>query len=242
MPGLPAASSFFSFTPSALCYGLGYLTGLLVFVWMARRRGLNTAGVRNTAIAGLLGGLIGANLAQWLSTGQPGKTVLGGAAGGYLAVALYKRHIGLRRPTGDLFAVAVCAGEAVGRWGCFFGGCCYGRATELPWAVHQHDAFRHPTQAYLSLAALVILGILLYREFRAPLPENSLFYLQGMLYSIARFLVEFYRDVSPAALGLTMAQWVCLIGIAFFGYRWFVTARLPKGTGIPAAEIPHVVT
>ena len=47
---------------SALCYGLGYLVGFLTFLWMAHRRGLNTVGVRGVAVAGLLGGLAGANL------------------------------------------------------------------------------------------------------------------------------------------------------------------------------------
>lgn len=198
-----------------LCYAAGYATGLLTFYWMARRRGLATSGVMSVLCVGLIGGLAGANLTQWLSTGTQGKTILGGVAGGYLAVTLYKRHIGLRRPLGDLFAVALCAGEAVGRWGCYFGGCCYGRPTSLPWAVWQHHALRHPTQIYLSLASLLILATLLWTERTNP-PENGLFYLQGLLYCIARFLIEFWRD-SPASVGgLTLAQWACLAGGVFF--------------------------
>jgi phosphatidylglycerol:prolipoprotein diacylglycerol transferase len=246
MPGLPAQNYLLPLNLSTLCYGLGYLVGFLTFLWIAHRRGLNTVGVRGVAIVGLLGGLVGANLTQWLATGQPGKTVLGGVAGGYLAVILYKRHIGLRRPTGDLFAIAVCAGEAVGRWGCFFGGCCYGRPTELPWAVLQHDALRHPTQLYLSLASLVVLGILLYREFRAPLPENGLFYLQGLLYAALRFAVEFFRETSTHGR-LTTAQWACLIGMAFFGYRFYQQCRaerIARALENPASgsEVTSVVT
>ena len=114
---------------SSGCYALGYLTGLAAFVLMARRRQLATAGIMSV---GLIGGLAGANLAQWLFGGAAGKTVLGGIAGGYLTIILYKRYLGLRRPTGDLFAVAISAGEAVERWGCFFGGCCYGKACAVP--------------------------------------------------------------------------------------------------------------
>lgn len=246
MPGLTAANYFLPLNLSTLCYGLGYLIGFLAFLWMAHRRGLNTVGVRGVAVAGLLGGLVGANLTQWLATGQPGKTVLGGVAGGYLAVILYKRYIGLRRPTGDLFAVAVCAGEAVGRWGCFFGGCCYGRPTDLPWAIFQHDALRHPAQLYLSLGSLVVLGILLYREFCVPLPENGLFYLQGLLYGALRFSVEFFRETSTHA-GLTTAQWTCLIGMAFFGYRFYQqrrAERIARALENPASgtEVNNVVT
>jgi len=204
---------------ASLCYMLAYAVGLGAFGLMARRRGIATGGVGAVSVAGLLGGLVGANIAQWLTTGSGGKSVLGGVAGGYLAVVLYKRYLGLRRSTGDLFAVALAAGEAVGRFGCFFGGCCYGRPTSIPWAVFQHDAWRHPTQLYLAAASLLILVVLLGIEFRAPLPENGLLFVQGTLYTAARFVIEFFREGTPLALGLTAAQWACLAGFVFFALR-----------------------
>lgn len=207
------------FPLSAACYAAGYLTGAAAFVWMARRRRLFTSGVLSVMVVGLLGGLIGANLTQWLVTGSAGKTVLGGVAGGYLAVVLYKRHLGLRRPLGDLFAVALSAGEAVGRLGCFFGGCCYGISSDVPWAVWQHDALRHPTQLYLAFASLIILLILLRFEREEP-PENALFFLQGGLYCAARFGIEFFRETPGLVVGLSSAQWACLAGIAFFSIKF----------------------
>ena len=117
---------------SPLCYALGYGTGLAAFYAMARRRGIATSGVMALMGAGLIGGLAGANLTQWLFGGAAGKTVLGAVAFGYVSVFLYKRYLGITRPTGDLFAVALCAGEAVGRFGCFFGGCCYGLPVPCP--------------------------------------------------------------------------------------------------------------
>src|SRR6185437_4553020 len=100
---------------SSFCYALGYGTGLAAFWWMARRRGLDTPGVMTILVAGLLGGLGFANLLQWVFSGSPGKTILGGVAGGYVCVMAVKRYLGIRRPLGDLFAVAAAAGEAVGR-------------------------------------------------------------------------------------------------------------------------------
>ncbi|HLV81104.1 MAG TPA: prolipoprotein diacylglyceryl transferase family protein [Chthonomonadaceae bacterium] len=205
-------------TLSAICYGAGYLTGLTAFWWMACRRRLATQGVLLLMLAGLIGGLASANLAQRLVAGTEGKTVLGAVAGGWLCVALCKRGLGIRRPLGDLFAVALSAGEAVGRWGCFFGGCCYGRPTGVPWAIWQHGAWRHPTQVYLSLAALAIL-IALVRTERRSLPENGLFYLQGLLYCAARFLIECWRESPPLALSLSAAQWACLAGLGFFAWK-----------------------
>jgi prolipoprotein diacylglyceryltransferase len=119
------------FGASPVFYLLGYCAGVSAFAWLAKRRGISTVGVWSVALVGLFGGLIGANLAQLIASGgkEAGKTVLGGIIGGYLSVHLFKRRIGLVRPLGDLFALALSAGEAVGRWGCFFGGCCYGRET-----------------------------------------------------------------------------------------------------------------
>lgn len=200
-----------------------------------------TDGIAIVAAAGLLGGLAGAALFQVLATAgaHPGKSVLGGVAGGYAAVALTKRRLGIVRPTGDLFALALAAGEAVGRWGCFLGGCCYGRPdADLPWRVWQHDAWRHPTQIYLALGCAAIFGVLLLAPRRFRIPENGLWALQGLLYCPLRFGVEFYRAGDPLALGLTAAQWACLVGIAFFGSRaWAMRPR--GGTGGTAPESPR---
>lgn len=210
-----------TFGASPAFYLLGYASGVAAFAWLARRRGLSTAGVWSVALVGLFGGLIGANLAQLIASGgkEMGKTVLGGIVGGYLSVHLYKRRIGLTRPLGDLFAFAMSAGEAVGRWGCFFGGCCYGREAgdSVWWSVYQHGAERYPTQAYMSLASAAVFGVLVVLEKRRTLPENGLFYVQGTLACAARFSIEYYRTASPVWLGLTAAQWACVAGVLFFG-------------------------
>lgn len=223
IPTLPALWRAFvpALGPSPLCYILGYAAGVGAFAWLAKRRGISTPGVGSVAIVGLIGGLVGANIAQFLASHgrELGKTVLGGIIGGYLAVHLYKRRIRMTRPLGDLFAFGLSAGEAIGRWGCYFGGCCYGRAVTSPtwWTVHQHGADRYPTQIYLSLAATAIFALLLFLEKRRALPENGLFYLQGFLACAARLVVEHYRTAAPVALGLTIAQWACVAGILFFG-------------------------
>jgi len=202
-------------TPSAICYLLGYLTGIFAFAAMAARRRLLTSGMLRVMSAGVVGGMLFALAAQWLVAGSEGKSVLGGVAGGYLTVYLYKRRIRLRRSTGDLFAVAVSAGEAVGRWGCFFAGCCYGRPWHGPWAIYRGGEWRHPTQIYLSLANAAILGVLLLVDRRRP-PENTLWFLQGTLYCAARFVIEFFRAGPVTSIGLTSAQIACAFGLVFF--------------------------
>jgi phosphatidylglycerol:prolipoprotein diacylglycerol transferase len=203
---------------AAVIYTAAYAFGIALFVWMARRRGLATQGVRIIVIIGIAGGFAGAMICQLLLGGTDGKTILGGVAGGFLAVVIAKRSIGLRRPIGDLFAVALAGGEAVGRLGCFIGGCCYGKIASVPWAVEDHGAWRHPTQLYSSASAALILAILLRLERRGNLPENALFYLQGMLMCTARFAIEFFREPGAVFGPLTVAQWACIAGFAFFAF------------------------
>jgi phosphatidylglycerol:prolipoprotein diacylglycerol transferase len=204
---------------SSVAYIAAYGVGIALFMWAAKRRALATADVRAVAVAGLFGGLIGASALQLLVSGEPGKTVLGGIAGGWIAVVLAKRQLGVRRPLGDAFAFAIAGGEAVGRLGCFLYGCCYGKiAVNVPWAVHDHGALRHPTQLYSALAALATLTLIAWLERRRALPENGIFYMQGALFCALRFGVEFYRDV-PAYGGFSLAQYACVAGFAFFAWK-----------------------
>lgn len=200
-------------------YAAAYLVGILVFRWAARRRGLDTEGMRILMGAGLIGGLAGANLLQLLAAGTPGKTIEGGIAGGFLAVVWTKRRLGITRPTGDLFALAIPAGEAIGRLGCFVGGCCYGKVTTAALAVHEHGELRHPAQLYSSLAAASSFAVLVWLERKRILPENGLLYVQIALFCMTRFAIEFVREGNTAEFGLTLAQLGCIAGFAFAAYK-----------------------
>lgn len=221
---------------AAPIYLLGYLAAGAVFWWMARRRGMAADASLRLMSVGLIGGLAGANLLQALATGLPGKTIEGGIVGGWLAVIWAKRKLSITRPTGDLFALALPAGEAIGRIACFVGGCCYGKAAGVAWAVHERGELRHPAQLYLALGAAICFLILLELERRRALPDNGLFYAGGMLFCADRFAVEFFREGSVAALGLTLAQIACCIGFAFFAWKLagMANARLAARPAIAA--------
>lgn len=202
----------------------GYLTGIIVFLVVARQRRLATEGMVLIAVAGFAGGILCAKLAEWLlmhwslAVAHPlafldprngGRTLVGGILGGWLAVEIAKQRLGIRRSTGDLFALALPAGEAVGRIGCYFNGCCFGIAASVPWAVHQHGAWRHPAQLYAAATAALIFVALLYARCILP-REGDLFKLYLALYGVSRFGIEFWRERSIAFSGLSAAQWVCL--------------------------------
>jgi len=209
---------------AAALYGAAYLIGLAAFIDAARRRRMATDGIWALAAAALIGGLIGACLAQLIVAAAPGKSILGGIAGGYLTVIAAKHYFGIRRPTGDLFAYALSAGEAVGRIACFVAGCCYGKPTDTDGSVWQHDAWRYPTQLYLSVcAALTYLA--LRRFAKLDPPENAVFFLQGTLFCSYRFVVEFFRENTTAVAGLDAAQIACVGGFAFFAFKFVDVMR-----------------
>jgi phosphatidylglycerol:prolipoprotein diacylglycerol transferase len=186
------------------------------------------------ALAAFVGGTLGAKLPfalgsssgpfTWQAWLSDGKTVVAGLIGAYLAVEAAKWMLGIRVKTGDSFAVPLALAMAVGRWGCFCNGCCYGVPTALPWAVafEQRDgqiALCHPTQVYESLFHLTMAGVLLWMTVRDLLPRQRLkFYL--IAYAVYRFLTEFIRPEPPWQLGLTFYQWACLVLAAGLVIQW----------------------
>jgi phosphatidylglycerol:prolipoprotein diacylglycerol transferase len=93
--------------------------------------------------------------------------VLGGAAAAVWV--LRKKNIPLG-PAADLTAPAAALGQALGRLGCFFAGCCYGRTCSLPWAVtfRRPDSLAplntplHPAQLYEFILNLGLFGLLAF--------------------------------------------------------------------------------
>jgi phosphatidylglycerol---prolipoprotein diacylglyceryl transferase len=228
--------------PPRLAYTSFMLLALGVFV-LARRFVPRPAGLAALprwqqtllALAGFIGGAFGAKLPFALAGGlfrdtawlADGKTVTTGLAGAYLAVELTKLALGVRTKTGDTFALPLALALAVGRWGCFCNGCCYGLPTTLPWAVDFGDGVpRHPTQVYESLFHLALAFVLLWLQIRDRLRTHRLqFYL--IAYCGYRFLTEYLRPEPPGWLGLTFYQWVCLLFAAALAVQWAVETARP---------------
>ena len=208
---------------------LGYVSGYLVYRWMRQRGGdaLNDELRWSVIAAAAVGALVGARLLglleqapkvglHWSEMLQPGgKTIVGGLLGGWIAVELMKRVAGVRSRTGDLFAVPLCVGIAVGRVGCFFAGLAddtYGTATKLPWGVDFGDGVRrHPTQLY-EFVFLMVLAWGLWQWMKRPHGEGVVF--RGFLaaYLGWRLMVDFIKP-QPVVHGLDVIQWACLAGL-----------------------------
>ncbi|MFL5784967.1 MAG: prolipoprotein diacylglyceryl transferase [Bacteriovoracaceae bacterium] len=141
--------------------------------------------------------------------------------GGFLGALFFLLVLkGLKFPiTTDLLWTMVpplTIGHAIGRFGCFLAGCCYGKETELFWGIHLHGAKRHPTQL-LEFGLLLSLGIFL---LRSRLPKRTLITIYLVSYGVIRLWIEFLRgDQIRGQWGsLTPSQWIslCLIAAGLF--------------------------
>ncbi|RYZ80561.1 MAG: hypothetical protein EOO68_37165 [Moraxellaceae bacterium] len=213
----------------------GFLVGGLVFFLESRRRNLDTEGMRIVAIAGLISGVVGAKIFQWLfSTGMPvsalinlqngGKSLIGGLVCGWIGIEITKRWLRIRRSISDILALALPAGEAVGRLGCYFNGCCTGTPFDGAWSVFQDGHNRHPTQIYSAVGAACIYGIL--RLLRDKMPcEGDLFKIYLLLFGASRFGMEFFRQRDVTLWHMSIVQLICFQVAVFvainivFSYR-----------------------
>jgi len=138
---------------------LAYLIAFPAYLWLRRRFGDPVSTplrwvVFATAVAGAA---LGSKLLYWFEDPQltwqnlhnpaylmGGKTIVGALAFGLASVELIKRFIGLRQPTGDLYAIPLALGIAIGRVGCFLTGLpdnTYGTPTILLGASTSVTAF-----------------------------------------------------------------------------------------------------
>lgn len=170
-----------------------------------------------------------------------GKTIVGGLIGGLIAVEWVKKRIGETRRTGDLFAVPLCMGLAIGRIGCFLSGLdddTYGSPTTLPWGINFGDGkFRHPAPLYELIFAL-ILAAFLYRMMKRPHVQGDVFKAFMVAYFSWRLGIDFIKP-DARLFGMTALQYAGIAMLIFYVrdiFRW-ITALLPTkmaGSSIPA--------
>ena len=221
-------------------YGLllaaAYLLGLQFALVRARRRGLDPNRVMDLGIWIIVSALVGAKLLllivdfdtfssnprELLNLARSGGVFYGGLIAA-VGVALWylRRH---RMPVWtvtDIFAPGIALGHVIGRFGCLFAGCCFGRPTDVPWAITFHSEFAarnvgtplgiplHPTQLYEAGAELVILVLLVALERRGKSFPGRTFWGYILLYAISRFVIEFYRGDPRGMIGpLSTSQFI----------------------------------
>jgi phosphatidylglycerol:prolipoprotein diacylglycerol transferase len=185
------------------------------------------------AFAGFIGGAFGAKLPfmnlgdDWLAGiwFRDGKTVTTGLVGAYLGVELAKIALNIRVKTGDSFAIPLALALTVGRWGCFFNGCCFGLATTLPCGCDFGDGIlRHPTQIYESFFHLGF-AIILAHITRWGILRDQRLKLYLIAYCVYRFVTEWIRPEPAGLVGLTTYQIVVTIFAMVLIGQWIWDSR-----------------
>jgi phosphatidylglycerol---prolipoprotein diacylglyceryl transferase len=170
---------------------------------------------------------------RWLRLAS-GKSVVGGLLGGYGGVELMKWLLQYRKSTGDLFAMIVPLGIALGRVGCWLQGCCLGKPTNISWLAirDRQGVARWPASQMELLFQLVMFGVLLLlKDRREWLGRLFFFYL--FCYGIFRFFHEFLRDTPEMFYGLSGYQWLSAL-MAVIGAVMLWRRRPPPLNLVPA--------
>lgn len=145
----------------------------------------------------------------------------------------------------DIFAPALPLGETFGRWGCFLAGCCYGKPTSLPWGLSfpslvgkpwvvssSIGVHIHPTQLYSSGAAFLVFLITQVVKRKKPY-DGFLMLLTFLLYSIERFIIEFFRGDERGWVVhnyISTSQFISLIVISLCLFFIYYFKKKPEKT------------
>ena len=135
----------------------------------------------------------------------------------------------------DIAAPIIALGLAFGRMGCFLAGCCFGKVTDVPWAIrfpqysdawkHHRDLFPdalaaqnqalgeylslpvHPTQLYELFGSLALFAFMWLTRKKAHFEGRQLSILL-IGYGILRFVIEIWRDDDRGGMLLSTSQWI----------------------------------
>jgi phosphatidylglycerol:prolipoprotein diacylglycerol transferase len=225
--GLPLRKLYFLIAGAALAFALGSHLFYVLIHW--RYHLAHPQKILDLLRGGLMfqGGLLAALVVIYLS--------------GRLLALPWRAYL-------DVLAVGFPLGHALGRVGCFLGGCCYGRPTSLPWAVtYTHPSTQgprgiplHPVQLYEAFWVAAIFAVIYaWRRRKRFDGELALIYLG--LAGWGRFLLEFWRSPQdyrgPVFWGLPLTQLIALGQALLSLALWLRVRTAPtRGESLPDAD------
>lgn len=214
-----------------LMIGLGFLVAVLLGAKLASNKGLSADHFTNIAIWVLLIGFLGGKILflivdfkyfianPLIALKSEGFVVYGGIITGIMSIFVYCKVKKLFFADYiDTIATIVPLNQAFGRLGCFCAGCCYGKRTDSWFSVVFPEGCLAPAgvkllPAQLMMAAgdLIIFAVLVWfgmKKRRAGV--TAILYLA--LYSVGRFIIEFFRDDARGSVGvLSTSQFISII-------------------------------
>ncbi|MBI5573200.1 MAG: prolipoprotein diacylglyceryl transferase [Elusimicrobia bacterium] len=230
---------------------LGFFVGFRTLLFYGRKSNISSEIIESLTFLVFIFSLIGARffyvLISWqefadnpldiLKIWQGGLVFWGGFLGGAITGIIFslKHKIPLWK-LADVFAPALAIGHALGRIGCFFAGCCYGRITDSFLGVVFPENCLAPTgiklipTQILSSGLLFILFLILVIFWKRKKFDGQIFLTYTVLFSAGRFLIEFLRGDfrGNLILGITPTQIVSIMIFIVSIIAWKKLSRTKK--------------
>ncbi len=224
-------------------YSLGYLFGIILAYMllvklikkpgapMSRRHADDM--ILFSALGVILGGRFGyilfyqpsllANPSNVFKLWEGGMSLHGGLLGTLLAIWLMTRYNKLSfLRVCDYIACCIPFGLFLVRLANFVNGELWGHPTDVSWAIifpNADELPRHPSQIYEAICEGLVMAAILWPLFwktDARYKPGFLFGMGALIYGIARFSIEFFREPDSQLVwlaeqsGLSMGQWLTL--------------------------------
>ncbi len=180
-----------------------------------------------------------------------GITAIGGISTGaatfiVIALCFRKKYPYVLTKTATFAPCCITVAHAFGRLGCFFAGCCYGRA------VKDGDLFGflgvvfpklgntpvYPTQLFESIFLFVLFGVMSYLLLKKQFRHSMSVYLAA--YGVWRFLIEFVRaDERGSFIGSLSPSQTLSIGLVILSVpTYFLMKHFLKKMDEYEANLP----
>ena len=210
---------------------LGFVAGLALLQLNKKYARLTSEQVSNIVMLGMISGVIGSRIfyvvqnwsyykalpAAIIRVDQGGLVFYGGFILAFALIIWYVKKICKADVVRvlDSLAPALAGAHALGRVGCFFNGCCYGKPANLWWSVVYPENTEpfvrygamplHPVQIYEAILNVILAAVLLLVVRKCKRGIALAVYL--LAYGLLRFVDEFFRgDHADFVQGFTPAQ------------------------------------
>jgi phosphatidylglycerol---prolipoprotein diacylglyceryl transferase len=224
-------------------YSLGYLFGIMLGYWLLTRL-IKKPGspmsrvhaddmILYSTVGIILGGRLGyilfyqqsllADPVNIFKLWEGGMSLHGGTLGTIIAIWLMAKRNKLSfLRVCDYVACCIPFGLFLVRLANFANGELWGHPTDVPWAIIFPEADeqpRHPSQIYEAVFEGLAMAAILWPLFwktDARYKPGFLFGMAALIYGIARFIIEFFREPDSQLVwlaeqsGLSMGQWLTI--------------------------------
>lgn len=173
-----------------------------------------------------------------------GQSMVGGLLGGLIGVELAKKLSGVQGSTGDAFVFPILLGLMIGRTGCFVAGLAdgtFGVPSALPWAIDFGDGIpRHPTQLYEILFAAILWWWLRGMRTSWSVQPGLLFKVMLSSYLLWRLLVDGIKPVPfDYGFGWSGIQVACALALLVYLPLTFAQWRNRKNADTTTSPLPQ---